>query len=368
MTDQKIYIKAATQISMQQPLSEAWQTAPERPDVPYQRSQDPNFRDWLNPLESRRMGKLMKRALVTAQKVMKETEISQPDAIITGTGLGCIENTELFLDQLCREGEEMLKPTYFMQSTHNTISSLVAIQTKNHGYNVTYAHKGISFDSALQDAWLQLRLGKIDSALVGGHDEMTETFYHILKKGGVMGQDDEMCGESAVSVVLSKAVKPVETPLQNKSALRPFDWPQGSQAQGPQPLCQLTGFQMLHQPTMNTLMDALARLLQYAGKSLADVDYILTGISGHHDQDEAYLQETKTLFGQKPLLKFKHLFGESFTSSGIGMYVAAQCLKAGHVPSTLFVDSKEVSDKQPKCILLYNRSDGKNISLTLLEA
>ena len=72
MTDQKIYIKAATQISMQQPLSEAWLTAPERPNVPYQRSQDPNFRDWLNPLESRRMGKLMKRALVTAQKVMKE--------------------------------------------------------------------------------------------------------------------------------------------------------------------------------------------------------------------------------------------------------------------------------------------------------
>ena len=125
---------------------------------------------------------------------------------------------------------------------------------------------------------------------------------------------------------------------------------------------------MLHQPTMNTLMDALAKLLQSAGKSLADVDYILTGISGHHDQDEAYLQETKTLFGQKPLLKFKHLFGESFTSSGIGMYVAAQCLKTGHVPSTLFVDSKEVSDKQPKCILLYNRSDGKNVSLTLLEA
>jgi len=80
------------------------------------------------------------------------------------------------------------------------------------------------------------------------------------------------------------------------------------------------------------------------------------------------LQETKTLFGDKPLLKFKHLFGESFTSSGIGLYVAAQCLKVGRVPSTLFVDPKESKDKQPKCILLYNRSDGKNVSLTLLEA
>ena len=100
MTDQKIYIKAATQISMQQPLSEAWLTAPERPDVPYQRSQDPNFRDWLNPLESRRMGKLMKRALVTAQKVMKETGA---DALKLEGG----ENTEEF-NKAMKKVSEML--------------------------------------------------------------------------------------------------------------------------------------------------------------------------------------------------------------------------------------------------------------------
>ena len=277
------------------------------------------------------------------------------EAIITGTGYGCIENTEFFLDALSNEGEQMLKPTYFMQSTHNTISSLVAIQTKNHGYNVTYAHKSISFDSALQDAWWQFKLGKISTALVGGHDEMTETFYHILKKGGVMGHDDEMCGESAVSIVLG-------------SALRPFEWPQGPQAQGPQPLCKLTGFEMLHQPTQDTLQDSLASMLQNASKSLADVDYILTGISGDHGNDEAYLKEAKILFGDKSLLKYKHLFGESFTSSGIGLYVAAQCLKAGRVPAALFVDPKEANNKQPKCILLYNRTDGKNVTLTLLEA
>ena len=347
------FVMSAKQISLQQPLNEDWMQEPVVYDAPFVRSIDPSFKDYISPIEARRMGKILKRAVATSKEALNASGLNTVDAIITGTGYGCIENTEFFLDALSNDGEQLLKPTYFMQSTHNTISSLVAIQTKNHGYNVTYAHKGISFDSALQDAWLQLRLGKIDSALVGGHDEMTETFYHILKKGGVMGQDDEMCGESAVSIVLSKAVEPVETPLQNKSALR--------QAQEPRPLCKLSGFQMLHQPTMNTLMDALAKLLQSAGRSLADVDYILTGISGHHDQDEAYLQETKTLFGQKPLLKFKHLFGESFTSSGIGMYVAAQCLKTGHVPSTLFVDS-------PKCILLYNRSDGKNVSLTLLEA
>ena len=273
---------------------------------------------------------------------------------MTGTGFGCIENTEFFLDALSNEGEQLLKPTYFMQSTHNTISSLVAIQTKNYNYNATYAHKGISFESALHDAWLQFRLGKINSALVGCHDEMTETFHSIMKKGGVMGQDDERCGEVAVSVVLSN----------DMSALRPFD---ELRAQGPQPLCRLTGLKMLHQPTMNDLMDAVTTMLQSADRSLADVDYILTGISGNHQSDKAYLAESKTLFGDKPLLKYKHLFGENFTASGLGFYVAAQCLKAGKVPSHLFVNANEATNKQPACILLFNRSDGKDHTLILLE-
>ena len=355
-----IYVLSAKQISIQQPLSEEWMDQPLAYDVPFTRSIDPSFKDYVSPIEARRMGKILKRALATSKEALKAADLDTVDAIITGTGYGCIENTEFFLDALSTEGEQLLKPTYFMQSTHNTISSLVAIQTKNHGYNVTSAHKGISFDSALQDAWWQFQLGKIDTAMVGGHDEMTETFHHILKKGGVMGKDEEMCGEAAVSVVLSRH-------CEERSKPEGFTDRTGGNPEN-EPLCKLTGFQMLHQPTMNTLMDAVTHLLQSSGKSLADVDYILTGISGDIESDEAYLKETKTLFGDKPLLKYKHLFGESFTASGLGFYAAAQCLKTGRVPASLFVRQEEVTNKQPKCILLYNRSDGKNVSFTLLEA
>ncbi len=367
-----IFVLSAKQISMQQPLSEEWIENPIMYEVPFTRSIDPNFKEYVSPIEARRMGRILKRALATSKEALKAAGCNTVDAIMTGTGFGCIENTEFFLDALSNEGEQLLKPTYFMQSTHNTISSLVAIQTKNYNYNATYAHKGISFESALHDAWLQFHLGKIGSALVGCHDEMTETFHSIMKKGCVMGQDDERCGEVAVSVVLSnnpvsQDVEPVETPSQSQSALRPFDGPQGPQAQGPQPLCRLTGLKMLHQPTMNNLMDAVTTMLQSADRSLADVDYILTGISGNHENDKAYLAESKTLFGDKPLLKYKHLFGENFTASGLGFYVAAQCLKAGKVPAPLFVNPNEAASKQPACILLFNRSDGKDYTLILLE-
>ncbi len=343
-----IFILSAKQISMQQPLSEEWMDTPIKYDVPFTRSIDPGFKEYVSPIEARRMGRILKRALATSKEALKEAGCDTVDAIMTGTGFGCIENTEFFLDALSNEGEQLLKPTYFMQSTHNTISSLVAIQTKNYNYNATYAHKGISFESALHDAWLQFRLGKIGSAMVGCHDEMTETFYRIMKKGGVMGQDDERCGEVAVSVVLSRHCEERSNPETK-------------------PLCCLTGLKMLHLPTMNDLMDAVTTMLQSAERSLADVDYILTGISGNHENDKAYLAETKTLFGDKPLLKYKHLFGENFTASGLGFYVAAQCLKMGYVPAECFVDANLVSDKRPTCLLLFNRSDGNDYTMVLLE-
>ena len=343
-----IFVLSAKQIYMQQPLCEDWMDNPIVYDVPFTRSVDPNFKEYVSPIEARRMGRILKRAMATSKEALKASGCDTVDAIMTGTGFGCIENTEFFLDALSNEGEQLLKPTYFMQSTHNTISSLVAIQTKNYNYNATYAHKGISFESALHDAWLQFRLGKISSALVGCHDEMTETFYRIMKKGGVMGQDDERCGEVAVSVVLSRHCEERSNPETN-------------------PLCRLTGLKMLHQPTMNDLMDAVTTMLSSAEHNLADVDYILTCINGNHKSDEACFNETKTLFGDKPLLKYKHLFGENFTSSGLGFYVAAQCLKVGKVPAHLFVNMNEMSDKKPSCILLFNHSDGKDYTLTLLE-
>ena len=328
-----IYVLSAKQISVQQPLCEDWMTKPVEYQTPFNRSIDPSFKDYISPIEARRMGKILKRAIATSKEAIKASGLDSVDAIITGTGYGCIENTEFFLDALSKDGEQMLSPTYFMQSTHNTISSLVAIQTKNHGYNVTYAHKGISFDSALQDAVLQMRLGKINSALIGGHDELTETFYRILKKGGMMGKNDEMCGEAAVSVVL---------------CTKNDDY-----------LCKLVNFKMLHKPTLE-ILKAVAKDFQ--------ADYILTGISGNHKSDEAYFAETKELFSDAKLLKYKHIFGESFTSSGIGVYVAAQCLKAGKIPAHLFVNPSEICDKKPSKILIFNHSDGNNYSLTLLEA
>lgn len=143
------------------------------------------IRNYVKPLEARRMGKIMKSSLLSSLKAMEQAGIEKPDAIITATALGCLENSELLLNQLQEEGEVMLKPTYFMQSTHNTIGSGIAIFTKCHGYNVTYTHGKDSLEWALRDARMLLKSGKAKSVLVGLHDETTPLYRSLMQRVGI---------------------------------------------------------------------------------------------------------------------------------------------------------------------------------------
>ena len=157
------------------------------------------IRNYVKPLEARRMGKIMKSSLLSSLKAMEQAGIEKPDAIITATALGCLENSELLLNQLQEEGEVMLKPTYFMQSTHNTIGSGIAIFTKCHGYNVTYTHGKDSLEWALRDARMLLKSGKAKSVLVGLHDETTPLYRSLMQRVGI----DNLLPIHSIAIILT---------------------------------------------------------------------------------------------------------------------------------------------------------------------
>ena len=157
------------------------------------------IRNYVKPLEARRMGKIMKSSLLSSLKAMEQAGIEKPDAIITATALGCLENSELLLNQLQEEGEVMLKPTYFMQSTHNTIGSGIAIFTKCHGYNVTYTHGKDSLEWALRDARMLLKSGKAKNVLVGLHDETTPLYRSLMQRVGI----DNLLPIHSIAIILT---------------------------------------------------------------------------------------------------------------------------------------------------------------------
>ena len=142
------------------------------------------LKEFVSPMESRRMGKLMKAAHLTSLRALRKAGIECPDAIITATSRGMLEISLQFLDDITAFGEELLKPTLFMQSTHNTLSSAIAIRTKCHGYNTTYSHGDQSFEWAMRDAERLIKTGKVNSVLVGSFDESTPSFSMIAERAG----------------------------------------------------------------------------------------------------------------------------------------------------------------------------------------
>lgn len=343
MKRQQVFIQAAEQISIQQPLSEQWMEEPLRYQDLLVKAINPSFRDYMSPGEVRRMGNLMKRALVTALKVLEETGIEHPDAIITGTSIGSLDYTEKFLDAMVENGEEALSPTYFMQSTHNTVGATLGIHTKTHGYNTTYSHGDLSFDLTLLDAWMQMQLGKIRTALVGGQDEMSELYFSLLQKAGYVGQEGmDPCGEVAMSMMLNCA-------------------------ESPENLCELAGITVCQLTSVDQLKDILTKMLDEAGMTMDDISAVMTGVSGNPANDQTYREIIDSVFQHMPLLHYKHLFGENYTVSALGVYAAAHCLKKGVVPSFLYDDQSQVRCDQPKAILLLNHMKGKEFSLILLK-
>ena len=156
------------------------------------------LKEFVSPMESRRMGKLMKAAYLSSLRALQTAGIECPDAIITATSRGMLEISEQFLEDIHSNGEELLKPTLFMQSTHNTLSSAIAIRTKCHGYNITYSQGDKSMEWAMRDAERLIRTGKAKSVLVGSFDESTPTFSSFVERAGMKAPENI----SAQSIVL----------------------------------------------------------------------------------------------------------------------------------------------------------------------
>lgn len=150
---------------------------------------DPDFRQYIPAAEARRLGPMLRRTLAVAIQTLRDagsitadgqSEPFVPDAIVTGTAWGNSDSTETFLRDLLTGGEQLLKPTPFMQSTHNTLGSLIAIHTHNHGYNNTHSQGADSLRMALLDAEMLIELGEADSVLVGLHDAVPERRHEAL--------------------------------------------------------------------------------------------------------------------------------------------------------------------------------------------
>jgi 3-oxoacyl-(acyl-carrier-protein) synthase len=342
-----IFIQSAHQISVQKPLSDEWFDTPVFYGDKRVKTIDPDFKTWLSPLMSRRMCSLLKRAVVLSRVTLKEAQVEMPDAIISGTGLGCIENTEKFMSSISQNDEKCLQPTFFMQSTHNILSSTVAIEIKCHAYNNTFVHRGTSFENALLDAMMQFETKRVRSVLLGGYDELTDDYYTFFDRLGTWdfrrrdtSKTNCFAAEAAVSMALTNE--------KNENTL-----------------CEINAVELMYLPAYTQLRRSLETILEKASCNIDDIDVLMTGANTIAANDAVYDEFTRRLLPATPVMHYKHIFGESWSSPALGVYAAATCLKKHTVPAFMLADSR-TDLNGVKRILFYNHCKNKSHSLILL--
>ena len=310
---------------------------------------EPDYTQFLDARASRRLSRIVKMGIAAAGLALREAGVAQPDGVIAGTGWGCLEDTVTFLQKLVVNDEDLLSPTAFIYSTHNTIAAQIAYLLRCRGYNNTYSHRNISFESALLDAQLLAAEQPALKLLVGGIDELTDTSFAVLSRLKTFksqqpdGPPDELydtdtpgtwAGEGATFFVVS------------------------GQA-GPSTQAQLLAVRTVSFDTPEQAA-AIARQL-LAAHGLPQADVLLTGENGDTENDHA-IQRFRAEFGHAgPVHKFKHLCGEYPTASAFALSRAAALLAAP-------ADGTPRPAEAPATVLIYNRFQQQHQSLMLLAA
>ncbi len=302
-------------------------------------AQYPNYRDYIAPSASRRMATAVKMGVSAASKALEKANLNQPDAIITGTGMGCIEDTEKFLNSIIINDEAFLTPTSFIQSTHNTIGAQIALGIKCKAYNSTYAHAALSFESALLDAQMQLQHEESNHILVGGVEELGKEIINSVRMMEDANFDGIQVpfGEGASFFVLSSEAK--------ENAIQLVDME----------VCSSASEEIIHKK--------LILFLERNSIIASEIDVLIGGRNG--DVFDGYYDAIATLFKIAPELCYKHLSGEFYTASAFGLWTACQLLRHQNIPEDLIYKGRV--KPEIKTILLYNQFKGRDHSFILLK-
>ena len=145
---------------------------------------EPDYTSFINPMQLRRMSKAVRMGIGASKACMDEAGITSPDALSIGTAMGCLQDTEFFLSKMVTQEEKMLTPTAFIQSTHNTVGGQIALLAGCKGHNMTYVHRGHSFEHAVINTKLYLQYHPGENVLVGAIDELTPGSHDLMQKAG----------------------------------------------------------------------------------------------------------------------------------------------------------------------------------------
>ena len=311
----------------------------------------PDYKKYIIPSMIRRMSIGVKMGVVASSIALKDAGIVTPEAIVIGSGMGCLRDSEKFLTNILDNDEQFLTPTAFIQSTHNTVGGQVALGLACKAYNVTYVHDATSFETSLMDAMMMMDEGE-PNVLVGGVDEIgnhTTKLHQLIDfvkkeetfENGVLNSktNGAIYSEGAQFFVLENEKK-------SNSYAKLLD--------------------VTHSDDLkkNEVVKELELFLKNNSLSISDIDGVLLGLNGDVIYDNYYKNLQNGMLKNIPQIAYKQFSGEYNTASAFGMWIACSILKNQLIPTGFLLNS--IDKKSYKNVLLYNQYRGKNHSFMLL--
>ncbi|RZJ60290.1 MAG: 3-oxoacyl-ACP synthase, partial [Flavobacterium sp.] len=313
---------------------------------------EPDYKEFIPPAAGRRMAKGVKNGIAASTRALQEAGVQMPEAIITGTGMGCINDSEKFLKAIIDNKEEFLTPTSFIQSTHNTVGAQIALGLQCKAYNFTYVNGAVSFESSLIDAKLQIDEEEASTILVGGIEEWAAQTNKFLEVAGMIKSADNapfkvLASKTTGSVLSEGAVFFV---LDNKKQDTTY--------------AQLKDIAIYNVLDRSEVAETMKTFLESNKLSVADIDAIVLGYNGDVQYDDYYTNLAEGVFAATPQIYYKHLSGEFNTVSAFGLWAAANIMKTQQIPEILKVNF--IEGKSFNHLVLYNQYRGQDHSFTLI--
>lgn len=316
---------------------------------------EPVYKGLIDAKLIRRMSRIIRMGVATALECLQEAGVTKPDAIITGTAYGCLEDTGLFLTKMVEYEEELLTPTAFIQSTHNTIGAQIGLLLQCNNYNNAFVHRGFSFESALLDGMMLLKENEAANVLIGAIDEITNARHAILNRMGLYKQEQisnldlfktkskgTIAGEGAAFFLLTNQHSAADYAILN--GVKTFYKPQG----------------------IKEIEDHILSFLSVLLISFNEIDLIITGKNGDAKSDEIFDQLQHSIFSKNHSVNYKNLCGDYPTATAFALWLAVNIIKFKKMPAVL--EYTGLKEKTIKRILIYDHNQSIHHSLLLISA
>ncbi|SDR77436.1 beta-ketoacyl synthase chain length factor [Gramella sp. MAR_2010_147] len=313
-----------------------------------------DYKSQIKPMMLRRMSKAVKMGLFCSKKALLEAGVELPDAIIVGTGQGCLQDTEKFMMNMLDSEEGLLSPTSFIQSTHNTVAGQIALDLKCKGYNMTFTQNAVSFESALIDGLLQLEDENIKHVLVGGVDEISNKFTGFQRLDAQIKTENinnlELLSSETSGTIISESAAffSLSSEITDNS------------------YCELKDAAILNSLEVSNITQEIDRFLKRNNTSVSEIDVVVLGNNGDARFDHYYKELQDSIFSDKCHVAYKHLIGENNSVSSYALILASRILKEKKISDIFKLNTLNCAN--PRNILIYNQYLGKNHGLILLQS